>query len=87
MTVLHRLPLKTLRIAQRTLSAGLRAVYWHTTQENCGKSLTHVSSLHFLIHFVHPRTAYRRLHVDDLLSLCGFDSAIDLHEAMNALQA
>ena len=27
--------------------AGLRAVSWHSMQENCGKTLTHVSSLHF----------------------------------------
>ena len=59
---------------------------WHNTKENCGRSLTHVSSLHFLIHFVNPRVAYRRLHTKDLLSLCGFDSAVNLHDAIDALR-
>ena len=46
--------IKSLRLVQRTLSTGLKAAYWHTTQQT-NSSITHVSSLHFLIHFTRPR--------------------------------
>ena len=69
---INKSPAGDLQLVQRTLSAGLRAVYWRDMKENCGRSLTHVSSLHFLIHFVNPQVAYRPLHTKDLLCLCGF---------------
>ena len=85
MTRLVTLPLNTLRLIQRTLSAGLRAVSWLSTREYCGRTLAQVHSLHFLIHFVSPRQAYRRIRVGDLLELCGFHHAVRIEEAMRAL--
>ena len=82
---LYLLPIKSLRLVQRTLSAGLRAVQWHNTQQQCHQSLTHISSLHFLIHFTQPRLSYRRIHIEDLLSLYGFANQVNLSEAMRTL--
>lgn len=87
MMYLCNLPLKSLRLVQRTLSTGLRAVNWHNTQQPCHTSLTHVSLLHFLIHFTSPRLPYRRIHIQDLLQLCGFDDNVNLSEAMLTLLA
>ena len=84
---LRNLPIRSLRLVQRTLSTGLQAVHWRNTQQTNNLSLTHVSSLHFLIHFVHPRAPYRRIHVEDLLTLCGFDSSVNLSDALRALRA
>lgn len=53
--------------------------------ENCGKTLTHVSSLHFLIHFLTPRLAYRRISVTNLLAACGFHNTVELEDAMRTL--
>ena len=64
---------------------GLRAVRWRNTQQSNNQSLTHVSSLHFLIHFVHPRLPYRRIHIEDLLALCGFDDRVNMSDAMRTL--
>ena len=86
MTRLVTLPLNTLRLIQRTIAAGLRAVSWLSTRENCGRSLTQVYSLHFLIHFVSPRQAYRQIRVGDLLELCGFNRTVCIEEAMHALR-
>ena len=86
MTRLVTLPLNTLRLIQRTIAAGLRAVSWLSTRENCGRSLTQVYSLHFLIHFVSPRQAYRQIRVGDLLELCGFNRTVRIEEAMHALR-
>ena len=85
MTRLVTLPLNTLRLIQRTLSAGLRAVSWISTREYCGRTLTQVHSLHFLIHFVSPRRAYRRILVGHFLELCGFHHTVRIEEAMRAL--
>ena len=60
MTTLASLPIGVLRLIQRTISTGLRAYYWLSHHEHCGRSITHVSSLHFLIHFLSPKVAYRR---------------------------
>ena len=84
---LRNLPIRSLRLVQRTLSTGLRAVHWHNTQQTNNSSLTHVSSLHFLIHFVHPRLLYRQTHVEDLLTLCGFDNNVNLSDALHTLHA
>ena len=83
---LCNLPIRSLRLVQRTLSTGLQAAHWHNTQQTNHLSLTHVSSLHFLIHFVHPRVPYRRIHVGDLLALCGFDSSVNLSDALHTLR-
>ena len=85
MTSLALLPIGTLRLIQRTFSTGLRAAYWLSHGENCGRSITHVSSLHFLIHFLTPKTAYRRIKVRDLLTACGFHWQFNLEDAMRAL--
>ena len=86
MTRLALLPLNTLRLIQRTFAAGLRAVSWLSLRENCGRLLTQVYSLHFLIHFVSPKRAYRQIRVGDLLELCGFHRLANLEDAMRALQ-
>ena len=65
-------PFKSLRLVQRTLSTGLKAAYWHTNRQT-NASITHVSSLHFLIHFIHPCLPYRQIMIQDFLELCGFD--------------
>lgn len=85
MTLLVLLPIKTLCLVQRTFSAGLRAVSWHSMHEHCGKTLTQVSSLHFLIHFISPRRAYRRISVHDLLAVCGFHNMVCIEEATRTL--
>ena len=85
MTSLASLPIGTLRLIQRTFSTGLRATYWLSHGKNCGRSITHVSSLHFLIHFFTPKIAYRRIKVRDLLIACGFHWQINLEDAMRAL--
>ena len=86
MTRLASLPLNTLRLIQRTFAAGLRAVSWLSLRENCGRLLTQVYSLHFLIHFISPKRAYRQIRVGDLLELCGFHRLASLEDAMRALQ-
>ena len=72
MTVLAYLPIGSLRLIQRTISTGLRAYYWLSYREHCGRSITQVSSLHFLIHFLSPKAAYRRIKVRDFIAACGF---------------
>ena len=84
---LCNLPIKSLRLVQRTLSTGLKAVYWHNTQQTNSLSITHVSSLHFLIHFIHPRQPYRQIRVEDLLTLFGFDSNVNLSDALHVIRA
>ena len=87
MTRVVALPLNSLRLIQRTIAIGLRAVSWLSRRENCGRTLTQVHSLHFLIHFISPRQTYRRLRVGDLLEqLCGFHRTVHIEEAMRALQ-
>ena len=86
MTHLCNLPIKSLRLVQRTISTGLRAVHWHTTQQTNSSSITHVSSLHFLIHFIQPRLPYRQILVEDLLILCGFDCNVNLSNALHAIR-
>ena len=86
MTRIVTLPLSALRLIQRTIAAGLRAVSWLSCRENCGRTLTQVHSLRFLIHFISPRQTYRRLRVGDLLELCGFHRTASIEEAMRALQ-
>ena len=85
MTTLARMPLGTLRLIQRTISAGLRAFYWLTYREYCGRSITQVSSLHFLIHFLSPKVAYRRIKASDLAIACGFHPYVNLEDAMRTL--
>ena len=85
MTQLCYLPIKSLRLVQRTLSTGLKAVYGHTTQQINFFSITHVSSLHFLIHFTRPRLPYRQIKIEDLLMLCGFDGNVNLSDALYIL--
>ena len=85
MTTLARLPIGTLRLIQRTISAGLRAFYRQTYREHCGRSITQVSSLHFLIHFVSPKVAFRRIDTRDLVMTCGFHPHIALEDAMRTL--
>ena len=80
------LPIRSLRLVQRTLSTGLRAVYWHTTRQTNISSIAQVSSLHFLIHFIHPRLPYRQIKVEDLLMLCGFDGNVNLSDALHAIR-
>ena len=86
MTHLCNLPIKSLQLVQRTISTGLRAVYWHTTQQTNSLSITHVSSLHFLIHFIQPRLPYRQIRVEDLLILCGFDCNVNWSDALHAIR-
>ena len=76
MTRLCQLPIKSLRLVQRTLSTGLKAAYWHINQQT-NASITHVSSLHFLIHFIYPRLPYRQIMILDLLNVCGFDDNVN----------
>ena len=85
MTRLCHLPIKSLRLVQRTLSTGLKAAYWHTTQQT-NASITHVSSLHFLIHFIHPCLPYRQIMIEDFLMLCGFDGNVNLSDALHFLR-
>ena len=85
MTALACLPIGTLRLIQRTFSTGLRAMYWLTYREHCGRSITQVSSLHFLIHFLSPKVAYRRIKTSDLAMACGFHPHIELEVAMRTL--
>ena len=85
MTTLARLPIGALRLIQRTISTGLRAFYWLTYREHRGRSLTQVSSLHFLIHFLSPKVAYRRIKTSDLAAACGFHPQIELENAMRTL--
>ena len=85
MTTLARMPLGTLRLIQRTISTGLRAFYWLSYREHCGRSITQVSSLHFLIHFLSPKVAYRRIKASDLTIACGFHPHIELEDAMRTL--
>ena len=85
MTTLARTPLGTLRLIQRTISTGLRAFYWLSYREHCGRSITQVSSLHFLIHFLSPKVAYRRIKASDLTIACGFHPRIELEDAMRTL--
>ena len=85
MTALARLPIGTLRLIQRTISTGLRAFYWLSYREHCGRSLTQVPSLHFLIHFLSPKVAYRRIKASDLAAACGFHPHIELEDAMRTL--
>ena len=84
---LCNLPIRSLRLVQRTLSTGLKAVYWQVTQQSSVSSITQVSSLHFLIHFVHPRLPYRQIQIQDFLTLCGFDGQVNLSDALHALRA
>ena len=84
---LCNLPIKSLRLVQRTLSTGLRAVHWRNTQQTNSLSITHVSAPHFLIHFVHPRLPYRQIRVEDLLTLFGFDSSVNLSDALHTIRA
>ena len=86
MTRLALLPLTTLRLIQRTFAAGLRAVSWLSLRENCGRMLTQVHSLHFLIHFISPKRSYRQISIGELLELCGFHRLANLEDAMRALQ-
>ena len=85
MTRLALLPLTTLRLIQRTFAAG-RAVSWLSLRENCGRMLTQVYSLHFLIHFISPKRSYRQISIGELLELCGFHRLANLEDAMRALQ-
>ena len=85
MTHLCYLPIKSLRLVQRTLSTGLKAAYWHTTKQT-NASITHVSSLHFLIHFIHPSLPYRQIKIEDFLMLCGFDGNVNLSDARHSLR-
>ena len=85
MTQLCHLPIKSIRLVQRTLSTGLKAAYWHTTQQT-NSSTTHVSSLHFLIHFTRPRLPYRQIKIEDLLMLCGFDGNVNLSDALHSIR-
>ena len=85
MTTLACLPIGTLRLIQRTISAGLRAFYWQTHREHCGRSITQVSSLHFLIHFVSPKVAFRRIATRDFVMTCGFHPYVALEDAMRTL--
>ena len=85
MTVLARLPIGTLRLIQRTISTGLRAFYWLTYREHCGRTITQVSSLHFLIHFLSPKVAYRRIRTSDLAIACGFHPHVVLTSARVAV--
>ena len=85
MTTLASLPIGILRLIQRTISTGLRAYYWLSHHEHCGRSITHVSSLHFLIHFLSPKVAYRRIKVRDFTAACGFYQHIELEDAMRTL--
>ena len=85
MTHLCYLPIKSLRLVQRTLSAGLKAAYWHTTKQT-NASITHVSSLHFLIHFIYPSLPYRQIKIEDFLMLCGFDGNVNLSDALHSLR-
>ena len=85
MTQLCYLPIKSLRLVQRTLSTGLKAAYWHTTKQT-NASITHVSSLHFLIHFIHPSLPYRQIKIEDFLMLCGFDGNVNLSDALHSLR-
>ena len=85
MTVLARLPIGTLRLIQRTISTGLRASYWLTYREHCGRTITQVSSLHFLIHFLSPKMAYRRIRTSDLAIACGFHPHVELEKAKQTL--
>ena len=85
MTHLCYLPIKSLRLVQRTLSTGLKAAYWHTTKQT-NASITHVSSLHFLIHFIHPSLPYRQIKIEDFLMLCGFDGNVNLSDALHSLR-
>ena len=85
MTRLCHLPIKSLRLVQRTLSTGLKAAYWHTTQQT-NASITHVSSLHFLIHFTHPCLPYRQIKIEDFLMLCGFDGNVNLSDALHSIR-
>ena len=85
MTRLCNLPIKSLRLVQRTLSTGPKAAYWHTTQQT-NASITHVSSLHFLIHFIHPCLPYRQIMIEDFLMLCGFDGNVNLSDALHFLR-
>ena len=84
MTVLARLPIGTLRLIQRTISTGLRASYWLTYREHCGRTITQVSSLHFLTHFL-PKVAYRRIRTSDLAIACGFHPHVVLTSARVAV--
>ena len=86
MTRLVSLPLTTLRLIQRTFAVGLRAVSWLSFRENCGRMLTQVYSLHFLIHFISPKRSYRQIRIGELLELCGFHRLVNLDDAMRALQ-
>ena len=47
---------------------------------------THVSSLHFLIHFIHPSLPYRQIKIEDFLMLCGFDGNVNLSDALHSLR-
>ena len=85
MTRLRYLPIKSLRLVQRTLSTGLKAAYWHTTRQT-NASITHVSSLHFLIHFIHPSLPYRQIMIEDFLMLCGFNGNVNLSDALHSLR-
>ena len=85
MTALAHLPIGTLRLIQRTISTGLRAFYWLSHGEHCGRSITQVSSLHFLIHFLSPKVAYRRMKVRDFIAACGFHHHFELEDAMRTL--
>ena len=85
MTRLCQLPIKSLRLVQRTLSTGLKAAYWHINQQT-NASITHVSSLHFLIHFIYPRLPYRQIMIQDLLNVCGFDDNVNLSDALLSLR-
>ena len=49
------------------------------------QSLIQVSSLHFLIHFLSPKVAYRRIKVRDFLVACGFHHHFELEDAMRTL--
>ena len=84
MTVLARLPIGTLCLIQRTISTGLRASYWLTYREHCGRTITQVSSLHFLTHFL-PKVAYRRIRTSDLDIACGFHPHVVLTSARVAV--
>ena len=85
MTRLCHLPIKSLRLVQRTLSTGLKAAYWHINRQT-NASITQVSSLHFLIHFIYPRLPYRQIMIQDLLNVCGFDGNVNLSDALLSLR-
>ena len=85
MTRLCHLPIKSLRLVQRTLSTGLKAAYWHINRQT-NASITQVSSLHFLIHFIYPRLPYRQIMIQDLLNVCGFDDNVNLSDALLSLR-